>query len=252
MIKVKKLSKNFPGGINALSDVSFEIHKGQICGYIGTNGAGKSTTVKILTGMLEYEAGEVFVNEISVKDNPVEVKKIIGYVPETANLFNSLTAREFLEFIGTVRNLNKEVFEKRLNNFSQLFEYGEMLDESLGNLSKGNKQKILITSAMLHNPEVLFLDEPLNGLDANAIFVFHDLLRYLITKGKTILYCSHLLNTIEQISSKIILIDKGKIMLDSETGLLKNSENYSGLEDLFKKLNNEKDKTAFRYENLFA
>ena len=172
MISVKNLTKKYSPEITALDDISFETGKGEICGYIGTNGAGKSTTVKILTGVLDFDKGQVFINDIDVRKDPFEVKKIIGYVPETANLFNSLSPKEYLEFIGTVRDIEKNLLKKRIDNFSEMFDLSEMMNDSIGNLSKGNKQKVLITSALLHNPEVIFFDEPLNGLDANSIFVF--------------------------------------------------------------------------------
>jgi len=251
MIAVKNLTKKYPPDITALDNISFEINKGEICGYIGTNGAGKSTTVKILTGVLEFDAGEVLVNDIPVKTESFEVKKITGYVPETSNLFNALSPQEYLDFIGTVRDLDPALLKRRIDNFSELFEFKEMLSDSIGNLSKGTKQKVLITSALLHDPEVIFFDEPLNGLDANSIFVFQDLVTFLISKRKTVLYCSHLLNTIEKISSKIILIDKGKIALDTKTHDLKNSENYTDLEGLFRNLKPDTESKKHSYEGLF-
>lgn len=251
MITVRNLTKNYPGGIIALDDVSFDINKGEICGYIGTNGAGKSTTIKILTGVLDFDIGEVCINDINVKTSAFEVKEITGYVPENANLFNSLTVREFLEFTGTVRNIDKKILERRISNFSELFEYKDITDTSIGKISKGNKQKTLITSALLHDPEVIFFDEPLNGLDANSIFIFHDLVSYLLSRSKTIFYCSHLLDTVEKISSKIILIDKGKIKIDMNTEDLKRSENFSSLENIFRGLRSDQEYKKYPYENLF-
>lgn len=250
MISVNNLTKNY-GDTVALNDISFEIGKGEIGGYIGTNGAGKSTTVKILTGVLNFDSGTALVNGIDVRKEPLEVKKIVGYVPETANLFNALSGKEFLEFIGSIRDIEKNILERRINNFAELFDFKDQIDNSIGNLSKGNKQKVLITSALLHNPDVLFFDEPLNGLDANSIFIFQDLIAYLVSKGKTILYCSHILDTIEKISTKIILIDKGKIVLDTKTGDLKNSQNYTNLENLFRGLNSERVTEKYSYESLF-
>ena len=251
MISVKNLTKVYPGGVTALNDISFEIGKGEICGYIGTNGAGKSTTVKILTGVLNFDRGQVIVNDINLKTDPFEVKKIVGYVPESPNLFNALTPEEFLTFIGTIRNMEPALLNRRIANFSELLGFEQLLNESIGNLSKGNMQKVLITSAILHNPEVIFLDEPLNGLDANSIFIFQDLISYLVSKGKTIFYCSHLLNTIEKVSTKIILLDKGKIVLDTKTGDLQSSVDYTGLENLFRNLRTEDELKKYSYENLF-
>lgn len=251
MISVKNLTKKYYGGITALDNISFDIGRGEICGYIGTNGAGKSTTVKILTGILDFEDGDVKVNDIDVKTDSFEIKKIIGYVPETPNLFNALSPKEYLEFIGTIRDIQPAILKKRIENFGELFEFNDLLNESIGNLSKGNRQKVLITSALLHNPEVIFLDEPLNGLDANSIFVFQDLMTFLLSRDKTIFYCSHLLSIIEKVSGKIILLDKGKIVLDMKTGDLKKSENYTNLENLFRNLNTQSELKKFSYESLF-
>lgn len=251
MIIVENLTKKYSPDTVALDNVSFKINKGEICGYIGTNGAGKSTTVKILTGVLGFDSGKVLLNDIDVSRNPFEIKKIVGYVPENANLFNSLSPREYIDFIGTVRNIDKTVISGRLDKFSGLFDFRDLLDESIGNISKGNKQKVLITSALLHNPDFIFFDEPLNGLDANSIFIFQDLVSYLVSENKTILYCSHILNTIEKISTQIILLDKGKIVLDSKTEDLKRSENYTDLENIFRNLNPEQESGKISYENLF-
>lgn len=251
MITVQNLTKKYSADSVALDNISFNINKGEICGYIGTNGAGKSTTVKILTGVLGFDSGKVLLNDIDVSKDPFEIKKIVGYVPENANLFNSLSPREYIDFIGTIRNIEKNVLAKRLDNFSELFEFKDLLDESIGNISKGNKQKVLITSALIHNPDFIFFDEPLNGLDANSIFVFQDLVSFLVSKHKTILYCSHILNTIEKISTQIILLDKGRIVIDSKTEDLKRSENYTDLENVFRNLNPEQESGKISYENLF-
>lgn len=252
MILVKDLTKKFDD-FTAVNDVSFEIQKGEICGYIGTNGAGKSTTVKILTGILDFNKGSVLINDLDIKKDPVEVKKIIGYVPENANLFNSLSPVEFLNFTGMVRDLTDKVISERINSFAEMFGFTDLVNDSIGNLSKGNKQKVMITSALMHEPHVIFLDEPLNGLDTNSIFVFHDLIRFLAGKGKTIFYCSHHLNIIEKISTKIILINKGRIELDINTSELSSLENYTDLEKLFRDLNSEdsSESKKFNFEDLY-
>ncbi|MBA3286039.1 MAG: ABC transporter ATP-binding protein [Nitrosopumilus sp.] len=250
MISVRNLTKKYASAI-ALDDISFEVNPGETCGYIGSNGAGKSTTVKVLIGILNFDVGHILIDNIDVKVNPVEVKRIVGYVPENANLFNALSPKEYLDFIGTVRNIEKRILERRINNFAELFDFKDLVNQSIGNLYKGNKQKVLITSALLHNPRVIFLDEPLNGLDANSIFIFQDLLNFLVSRGKTIFYSSHLLNTIEKVSSKIIVIEKGKIILDMKTEDVKNSSNYTDLENLFRNLNSEGELKTYSYEGLF-
>jgi ABC-2 type transport system ATP-binding protein len=251
MIIVKNLVKKYES-TTAVDGISFEIPDGEICGYIGTNGAGKSTTVKILIGALDFDSGEVQINGINVKDNAFEVKKIIGYVPENANLFNSLTVTEFLNFIGEVYDIDKNLLRKRINIFAEILSFTEYLNESIGVISKGNRQKTLITSALLHNPDVIFFDEPLNGLDANAIFAFQDLVNELSQNKKTIFYCSHLLDVIEKISDRIILLDKGKIVVNSPTDELKNGEGYSSLESLFKSLRPEENIKKFNFSDIYG
>lgn len=251
MIEISNLTKKYENGKTALDDISFKINPGEICGYIGTNGAGKTTTIKIISGALEFDMGSVIVSNLDVKQKPAEVKKIIGYVPESGNIFNSLTTTEYLFFIGRIRNIEEIIIKKRIDYFAELFDYTGFIDSSIGNLSKGTKQKILITSALMHNPEIILLDEPLNGLDANSIFIFQEMIKTLSEKRKTIFYCSHLLDMIEKISSRLIIIENGKIRLDSSTNELKASEDYRGLENLFKNLKNESEYKKFIYEDIF-
>jgi len=252
MIEVNNLKKIYPGDILALNSVSFTIGKGEICGYIGVNGAGKSTTVKILTGAMDFDSGNVTVCGLKLPEKAIELKRISGYVPESTNLFNSLRVNEFFEFIADIYNLTRNILNKRVDYFAELFDYKEYLKESIGILSKGNRQKVLITSALINNPEVLFLDEPLNGLDANAIIVFQDIISTLASKGKTIFYCSHLLDLIEKISTKIIIIEKGCINLDKTTKELKESRDYTNLENLFRDMHPENDIKKFSYEEIFT
>jgi ABC-2 type transport system ATP-binding protein len=252
MIEVKNLVKKYPSGKVALNGISFEIGKDEICGYIGTNGAGKTTTVKILTGSMDFDEGEVFINGFDARKDTLEIKRITGYVPESQFLFNALTVTEFLEFIATVRGIDEKIIRNRIGKFSELFGFQENLKISVGDLSKGNKQKVLITSALLHDPELIYFDEPLNGLDADSIYAFHELVRFLSSKGKTIIYCSHILETIEKISSRIIIINEGEIVLNSKSLDLVKEDTYKGLEDLFRKLREEKEIKKFDYEQLFS
>lgn len=252
MIKVRNLLKSYDNNIVALNSVSFGIQKGEICGYIGVNGAGKSTTVKVLSGLLEFNSGEIEICGLKLPENSLELKKIIGYVPESSNLFASLKVNEFFEFIGDVHKISGPLVNKRVKYFSELFDFGEYLTESIGILSKGNRQKVLITSSLMHNPDVLFLDEPHNGLDANSIIILQEIIIILASKGKTVFYCSHLLDLIEKISTKIIIIEKGNIILDKSSAELKESKDYTNLETLFRGLNTDKEIKKFSYEEIFS
>jgi ABC-2 type transport system ATP-binding protein len=252
MIKVKDIIKKFPPDKLALDNISFEVLPGEICGYIGTNGAGKSTTVKILTSTIQPDSGVAEVCGLDVLKNQTEVKSIVGYVPETGNLFNPLSPVEFLDFSAKIRGLEKSVSIKRIEYFSSLFDFSEFLDKPIGTLSKGNKQKVLITAALIHNPEVIILDEPLNGLDANSIFIFQDMITKFSLKGKTIIYCSHLLKTIEEISTKIIILESGRILFDKKSSELKKNKDFSSLENLFMELSSDSNRKTFEYAEAFG
>lgn len=251
MIEVKNLTKIYQDSTVALDDVSFKLEQGEICGYIGSNGAGKSTTVKILGGMLDFNFGEVIINGKNIKESPTYIKEIIGYVPETANLFNSITPKEYFEFIAKIRKIDSDILKKRVNYFSDLFNFKDYLTISFGKISKGNKQKVLICSALLHNPDIILLDEPLSGLDATSIIIFQDMLTKLSSRGKTIFYCSHLLNMIEKISTRIIILEKGRIQLNKRADELKQDKEYTNLENLYKSLKEESDTKSFDYEQVF-
>lgn len=252
MIEISNLTKIYENGKTALDNISLKILPGEICGYIGTNGAGKTTTIKIITGMLEFNSGSVLVSGLNVKKNPVEVKKITGYVPESGNIFNSLSVKEYIQFIGKIRNIEDSLIKKRADYFAELFEFSDFMNSSIGNLSKGTKQKVLITTALLHNPDIILLDEPLNGLDANSIFIFQDIIKSLSEKGKTVFYCSHLLDMIEKISSKLIILENGKIKMDAGINELRASKDYEGLEALFKNMKQENTHKKFNYEDIFV
>lgn len=251
MIEVTNLTKTYPNGVQALRNVTFEINKGDICGYIGTNGAGKSTTVKILSGSLGFDSGKVLLNGIDVKEKPVEVKRITGFVPELPNMFNSLTPLEFFDFVGNVRELDKNLIIRRYSYFAEIFDFKDYLKLSIGKISKGNRQKILFTSALIHNPDIILFDEPLSGLDANSIILFQDMTEELAKNGKTVLYCSHLLDMIEKISTRIIIIEKGMIRIDKPVSELNSTEGYSNLEGLFRDLNRDAESGKFVYRDAF-
>ncbi|MCU0372678.1 MAG: ABC transporter ATP-binding protein [Ignavibacteria bacterium] len=252
MIKVVNLNKTYPGGISALNDITFGLEPGEICGYIGVNGAGKSTTIKILCGILGFDSGQISIHGLDLPGRDLDVKRISGYVPESGDLFDSLSVIEYMEFIRDVRNLEQTVFSRRLGYFTELFRFGEFLDISIGKLSKGNKQKVLIVSALLHNPDVLFLDEPLNGLDAFSIITLQDMVAKLAEKGKTVFYCSHLLDIMEKISTRIIIIEKGGIKLNKLKSELSSSPDYKSLEVLFRDMAGGDNRMTFSYDEAFC
>lgn len=251
MIKIKDLKKSYDGGIIALNGVSFEINPSEVTGFIGVNGAGKSTTLKILCGVITFDEGEVIINEYRLPKDALEVKSITGYVPETPELFNSLSVNEYFEFLKNIRGIDELKFLRRVGYFAELFDFKDYLNSSIGKLSKGNKQKVLIVSALLHNPDIILLDEPLNGLDAYSIITFQDVVSKLAKKGKTIFYCSHLLDIMEKVSDRIIIVEKGQIRINSSKEELKSHNDYKSLENIFRDMNETGFKKEFSYDEVF-
>lgn len=232
IISIRNLNKSY-GDKQVLKDISLDIYRGQVIGYIGPNGAGKSTTVKILAGLLGDFVGDVTINGIDIRKNPVEVKSIIGLVPELAELYDVLTPNEFLSLMGALYNMPQDVVTERSGRMLEAFGLAGNLDNRMDTFSKGMKQKVLITSGLMHNPEIIVLDEPLSGLDANAVIVVKELISKLAKSGKTIFYCSHMMDIVEKVSDRIILIDQGTIIADGSIEELKESQGKDNLEAIF-------------------
>lgn len=217
MIETQQLRRMFAEKV-ALESLTLTVAPGEILGFLGPNGAGKSTTVKILAGMLKPTAGRATVAGFDVTRHPTEVKRRIGYVPEAAALYESLSAREYLQLVAALHHQPFADAKRRIGELLEQLDLASALDQRLGEFSKGMKQKVLIASALLHHPEVIFLDEPLTGLDANAALMVKELIRGLAAQGRTIFFCSHVLEVVERICSRIIIIDHGRVVADG-TGL---------------------------------
>jgi ABC-2 type transport system ATP-binding protein len=235
VITIKNLSKSY-GTKPVLRDISLEIYPGQVIGYIGPNGAGKSTTVKILCGLLGDYEGEVQVKGLDLKQDGLQVKKIVGYVPELAELYDVLTPFEFLSFCGSLYGLDATVCEERIERMMDAFGLLPNLHQRMDSFSKGMRQKVLLTSGLLHNPDVIILDEPLSGLDANSVIMIKNLISKLAGEGKTIFYCSHMMDIVEKVSDRIVLIDQGQIVADGSFEQLQERAGNQSLEQIFASL----------------
>lgn len=249
MIKVKDLVKIYPEGVKALDGISFEVSEGEVCGYIGANGAGKSTTIKILIGMLKADSGFVEINNINVLENSQSIKKIIGYVPESGALFQSLTPFDFLEFVCKIYDMGKNIYQKRIFEFLELFDLKNEIYTPISGFSKGMKQKVLIISSLIHNPDIIFWDEPLSGVDFNTNILIRDIVNELSSRGKIILYSTHILDMVDKICSKVIILNSGKIVYDSHS----EKENNIPIENIVKKYIDStanKEKTSEIYKNI--
>lgn len=234
-ISMKDLRMSY-GTKEVLKGLDLEVYKGQIIGYIGPNGAGKSTTVKIMLGLLEGYTGEVKILGQDIRNASVEYKRKIGYVPETAEIYDNLTAREYLTFIGELYGLSYEEVDSKAVKLMKVFSIEEVYDSRISSFSKGMKQKVLIISSLLHNPDILFLDEPLSGLDANSVMIVKEILAQLAAQGKTIFYSSHIMDVVEKISSRIILLNGGEIVADGSFEDLKHKSKEGSLEEIFNDL----------------
>jgi len=239
VISARGLSKTYDTKV-VLSNINLDIQAGEIIGYIGPNGAGKSTTIKILTGIIPDFDGEAFVLGLDIRKETLEVKRKIGYIPENAALYDTLTPLEYLTFVGDLYKLEKTLIEKKATELLNVFELGNHLHVRMTNFSKGMRQKVLLIAGMIHNPSILFLDEPLSGLDANAVILVKEILTRLKQSGKTVFYSSHLMDVVEKISDRIIVIDKGEMIANGTFAELNAQEHRGSLEKIFTELTGNK------------
>jgi ABC-2 type transport system ATP-binding protein len=250
-VVAEHLSRSF-GDKHALVDLSFSIEPGEIVGLLGPNGAGKSTTVKILTGMIRPTGGRAIVAAHDVAVEPLEVKKRIGYVPETGALFQALTPREYVELMAALYHLDPAAAARRGDELLELFGLSDAAGQRMTEFSKGMKQKVAIIAALLHNPEILFLDEPLDGLDANAALLVKQLLRQLAAQGRTILFCSHILDVVERVCTRLLIIDRGRKIAEGSPADIARANSATTLEEAFSRLTGVKDVTKMTSEFLNA
>lgn len=254
MVILDRLTKKF-GTQTAVDAISFEIPPGQIVGFLGPNGAGKSTTLKMLTGMLEPTSGSATICGHDLRTDPLAVKRNVGFVPDSGAVFESLTGLEYLEMVAALYGLPQEAARERIKQFIAFFDlsFETLTDKLLGAYSKGMRRKVVITSALLHNPPVVFFDEPLDGLDANAAVGFKALIQTLAREGKTIVYSSHILDVVERVCHRVIIIDKGKLLVDGKPDELVAGHNAGTLERLFTQLTggNELERRAEDFAKTF-
>jgi ABC-2 type transport system ATP-binding protein len=237
-LEVRRLTKRF-NGIAAVDDVSFTIEPGEILGYVGPNGAGKSTTVKMLIGLLAPSDGKILHGGRSVVDDMPAFQQRLGYVPEEPNLYPFLSGREYLLLTGRVRGIERGALERKIDAFLRLFSLFDDGDAPVSSYSKGMRQKILLSAALLHDPEVLILDEPLSGLDANTMIAVRDLLRGLAARGKIILYCSHVLDAMERVCARVLILRKGRVVAYDTIERLREQMDQTSLEGVFTRFTEE-------------
>jgi ABC-2 type transport system ATP-binding protein len=236
LLAIQQVSKHYASK-TVLDQINLDIYRGEIIGYIGPNGAGKSTTVKVLTGIIQDYEGTVYYDGQDIREHLADLKQKLGYVPELAELYEMLTPKEYLYFIGKLHHMEDALIEERMLNMMASFDMTPHLNERMDSFSKGMRQKVLLVSGLLHNPEIIFLDEPLSGLDANAVLLVKELLQVLKQQGKTIFYCSHMMDVVEKVSDRIVLINNGQLIANGTMQELRAHENES-LETIFARLTN--------------
>lgn len=231
VLKLEHVSKRF-GNKEVLKDINFTVNSGEIIGYIGSNGAGKSTTIKIILGLIDDYDGDVYVFDEKVKGK-TDYKRKIGYVPEISDMYDNLTAYEYIGFIGMLYGIGSLNAVSKAKEMMSVFGIEEAIDGRIHTFSKGMRQKLSIITGMLHNPDILFLDEPLSGIDANSVLVFKEIMQGLKNAGKTIFYSSHILEVVEKLSDRILLLNEGNIVVDGTVEEVMQRQSDTSLETIF-------------------
>jgi ABC-2 type transport system ATP-binding protein len=235
MLEVQNVTKRY-GGHTAVNQVSFTVRPGEVLGYLGPNGSGKSTTVKMITGLMPPTLGRILFEGSDISNDLVAYKAQVGYVPEEAHVYTYLTGPEYLRLTGRLRGIPEVTLEKKITEFLRIFGLDADYHAPLTAFSKGMRQKILLSAALLHNPKVVVLDEPVSGLDVSTALVLRTVVESLAKDGRIIFYSSHELETVERISTRVIILSQGKIVADDSASRLRELMHSSSLEDVFSQL----------------
>lgn len=240
MLELRRLSKHF-AGIPAVDDISFSARPGQVTGYLGPNGSGKSTTIKMITGLIEMTSGHILFAGKPIEDDLIAYKRRMGYVPEEPYLYNHLSGVEYLTMVAQLRDLPPRETSERIDGLLRLLSLYDDRHASISGYSKGMRQKVLIAAALMHNPDLILLDEPFSGLDVGSALTLRSLIQELARRGKVVLFCSHELDTVERISDRVVILHRGKIVADDSIEHLRSLMELPTLEAIFSQLAVEHD-----------
>ena len=235
MIKVNGLTKYY-GNKPAAKDITFEVNKGEVFGLLGTNGAGKSTTIKMLCGLLKPTRGSILIGNVDLNRMPLKAKSMMGYLPENPLIYDKLTGAETLELIGRLRKLSNDMIEQRVKYYAQTLDLGEQIYHEVGTYSKGMRQKLAIAMTLIHDPEMVLLDEPASGLDPRYTKLLKDWIKNLSVNGRTVLLSTHIIEMAETLCDRIGIIDQGKLMAIGTVNEIQTSTGVGNLEDAFIRL----------------
>jgi ABC-2 type transport system ATP-binding protein len=240
MLDIRGLTKKYRNRA-VVDQVSFTVPPGQVTGYLGPNGSGKSTTVKMLTGLLSATRGQILWKGDDIRQDLIAFKRILGYVPEEAHVYPHLTGLEYLQLIGRLRQLPEHLVDLKANELLRLLWLAEHRHAAISSYSKGMKQRVLIAGALLHDPELLVLDEPLSGLDISSAMLLHEIIAELARAGKTVLYISHILEVTERVCSRVIILYQGRVVANDDVGRLRDLMHLPSLESIFRQLARQHD-----------
>lgn len=239
MIEFKNFTKIYNGEKRAVDNISFTVNSGEIFAFIGHNGAGKTTTLKCLSGIIDFEEGDILIDGVSIKDNPVNCKMKISYVPDTPSLYENMKAIDFINFICDMYNTDLNTRYENIEKYSKIFGLEDNLNDIISSFSHGMKQKVALIAAFSHNPDVLIMDEPFVGLDPKAIFDIKKIMKEMLKCGKTIFFSTHILEVAEKLCTKVAIIQNGKIV---KIGSMKEIKGDNSLEKVFLGLESEDEK----------
>lgn len=236
MLEIRHYSKSYGEGKKAADDVSLLVESGDIYGFIGHNGAGKSTTIRAVVGVLDFTEGEIFIDGHSVKDEPMECKKVTAYIPDNPDLYENLTGIQYLNFIADVFEIDAAQREQRIKKYADMFEITEALGDLISSYSHGMKQKVAIISALIHDPKLLVLDEPFVGLDPKASFTLKEIMHEMCAGGSSVFFSTHVLDVAEKLCNKVAIIKHGRIIA---SGTMEELTEGQSLEEAFLEADNE-------------
>ncbi|MBE7182067.1 MAG: ABC transporter ATP-binding protein [Terriglobus roseus] len=240
MLELRNISKSYRS-IPAVENVSFTVRSGEVLGYLGPNGSGKSTTVKIIIGLIEPTRGTVLFEGRDIREDLPAFRAKLGYVPEEAHVYTHLSGMEYLQLTGRLRGMPEELIELKANELLRLLGLEAARYAAMSNYSKGMRQRVLIAAALMHNPRLVVFDEPLSGLDAVSARLFKDLLLLLAAEGKAILYISHVLEVVERVCARVVVLSKGKVVADGSPQELSRMTKLESLESVFAQLVQQSD-----------
>jgi ABC-2 type transport system ATP-binding protein len=247
MLELRNVAKLY-AGIPAVDGVSFQARPGEVTGYLGANGSGKSTTMKIITGLLALSGGEVLLDGRPVSADWMGFRRRMGYVPEEPHLYPHLSGLEYLWMVAQLRDMDRKAARKRIDGMLRLFGLHGDREVAISSYSKGMRQKVLLSAALMHNPEVVLLDEPFSGLDVGSALVLRSLIEELAQRGKVVLFSSHELETVERVCSHVVILHKGRVVADDSIANLRSLMSLATLEDIFSELAVEQDSRAISRE----